>query len=1630
LAGLLSGLTVGVQADGFAANTLTREQMETLVQRTAMAYFYKGSAVQYDASAISWGNRYIAKTMRQTNNRDPEDASDLNAIYTVCSAFPHDVYYSVFGKHVITVPLAAGTAGEYRDSKGVAYTPNDPVYKALEATRNTTSYYTYHAAMAAKAHPEWNLSDPDRDTTTVTDPTDPYADVVYYFGPSMGDDGSVVLTATLQNGATARLYRQTGGSMVVASSVNAAAQDYSGAALTVTDTYTTLGKANTVSVTSGEEGSETVTVYYPVGSYDSESDTVYYYVSDADYTLATENTISTLTRADVERIFAEKARPGDILTVLKAGSTEDDTSASGHAMMYLGDVDGDGVGEIIHSWGSGYNNEARTETSAKTGVTAGTFAAATTQDSYTYSDLGTVPFTYGKDFAYLATSGATKTDYLDGYDNRESNRSWYSSTGGAGKNYDGRSGTAFVGRNGGGSIIIEDWTTRLGWSSTFASTTNKVDTTKAYGNGYFNMKSGTRSSYYPGCDGPASSSVAFQFCILRPLNSSTFTAELSPSAQARQTLPDLGVTKTAEANPFQTVANGDTITYSIELVGNKGRGSYGSGRTTTTAASFNTTIDPTAAYAVNVTETLPTGTEFVSCTGGGTCTGDTVAWNNVSVTDGETKTLTYTVRVTAGRGGKIVSPKGKVVSATDPQGHLSTSEISHLVGGTPLSDSAISPTVTATGTGTEIAAAVYQAAYGVDLQLPATDALIDNLFASDYWSSEGTVSREKFCLRDASELTGDARTLRNMVVQNFIGGRHVICYDENGVRTNLTRLRDFSMEFLRAGDILVYANRSDTTGYFESSGGEYGTYTYVYLGDDTFAYFDENGDYRTVTAPMKTVQYSTTVRYAYSAVLTRAFQQHAFVLLRPTQAVDDLAANGCDLSGMEIVSGEAEMRISYNGEPLSEPVIFPTLMAAINREKAITQEYGQIRQAEYISGLRDDALTPLPVIEIKLLRDAELRTASWIGGNTVLDLNGHTIRVIDKAYLFAFGYDERNYNSSTGKFGSTSQAMMAGDGYIKNGTIVADYLAIYHGNNERLYLQDCAIYARDMGGDCYRTSSTGGILFWGHAFNSSAGAHLYMENCVLGTLGNEKPIMNGHPTGAEYDAGTSGTSSGDASLHVLNNVTIYVPTAFNEGENRHSAWVKDGSKMTVDGTGVMREVTTETATLPVEGATEKEYSVVRFSSGVATIGESKYLTLDAALDAAVAADEPTTVNLTSNVILTGDLTIPEGVTLDPGEFTVRGTVYLEPGSAFGAYAAPAELGENSFGGENYAVFKPDADMAVQQSLTLNDAVVLNAAVADRGYAGYYALLRWTEGGTAKSAVVEGEDRGGLIIFPLVEKKAKNMGDAHTVTIFGVDGEGNAHLARSTTLSIQNYAETVLESHIDWYNDSDAEATGGRFGANLGRTMTAMLQYGAAAQTYFGYATDDLVSANLTDAMTARITAKYGADALAAARSEKVSGATGDRSLFYGTSSILGENMALKFYFRLPASVWTDEALSAVTVKVEYTDHTGVTHTDTFPATDLDRNTSPNFRSHTVNTLVAADIAVPVTVMLLRDGRQIVRAWDSIANYTNRAQAAGMTALADPMLIYGLTARDYFTSVTAPPDVPTAGDNELTIVHFD
>ena len=107
---MAASLFAGLNLHTFAADdTYTRAQMERVIADTAIAYYLKGPDGQYDSYTLSGLSKTKSCVSRLTFGVSPEECSPQRRFYTVCSSYPHLVYYEVFGQHPLLEADMANT---------------------------------------------------------------------------------------------------------------------------------------------------------------------------------------------------------------------------------------------------------------------------------------------------------------------------------------------------------------------------------------------------------------------------------------------------------------------------------------------------------------------------------------------------------------------------------------------------------------------------------------------------------------------------------------------------------------------------------------------------------------------------------------------------------------------------------------------------------------------------------------------------------------------------------------------------------------------------------------------------------------------------------------------------------------------------------------------------------------------------------------------------------------------------------------------------------------------------------------------------------------------------------------------------------------------------------------------------------------------------------------------------------------------------------------------------------------------------------------------------------------------------------------------------------------------------------
>lgn len=385
---MVAGVSLPVSADAIWTDRSVQQQIFT---NTALAYFYKGDAMQYGSYYIASGYRYAGGITRGTPNRSPEDATSEDKLYNVCSVYPHDIYFEAFGEDILTDEMAIPSTSQIHS---VNFETDSVNSDFLTSVQNSTENYCYHGAMAKAAGFDVDTVDVDARENTA-DADNIYADVLYYFGPDLDvETGEPITYATRKADCSGgNLYTISGGVATLAKTTGGAS--YSSASITTNVTATIDG--------------ETLSTYF----YLVEDGGERYYITTDSYTFERNNSIDGLTAAQVDRIFAEELQPGDVIAVMSVSDVTGSGPSGGHTMTYIGDIDGDGVGEIIHSKGSKYNNANQQMVSGDASTSG--YKRYVTQNIY---DRASIQDASKNTFYY--ESAVHTTDFLTGYDLVES----------------------------------------------------------------------------------------------------------------------------------------------------------------------------------------------------------------------------------------------------------------------------------------------------------------------------------------------------------------------------------------------------------------------------------------------------------------------------------------------------------------------------------------------------------------------------------------------------------------------------------------------------------------------------------------------------------------------------------------------------------------------------------------------------------------------------------------------------------------------------------------------------------------------------------------------------------------------------------------------------------------------------------------------------------------------------------------------------------------------------------------------------------------------------------------------------------------------------------------------------------
>jgi hypothetical protein len=252
---------------------------------------------------------------------------------------------------------------------------------------------------------------------------------------------------------------------------------------------------------------------------------------------------------------------------------------------------------------------------------------------------------------------------------------------------------------------------------------------------------------------------------------------------------------------------------------------------------------------------------------------------------------------------------------------------------------------------------------------------------------------------------------------------------------------------------------------------------------------------------------------------------------------------------------------------------------------------------------------------------------------------------------------------------------------------------------------------------------------------------------------------------------------------------------------------------------------------------------------------------------------------------------------------------------------------------------------------------------------YYAVItRYTADGVETVTVPyeQWDDRNTMFAITLSNLAARQMTDKVAVVIYNANG---TQVSQIWTDSVQDYAMRILDN-------SDAETK---------TVLVDMLNYGAAAQIYFGYRTENLANSLLTAEQKACATQNV----VCADQSVK-----GVNSV--GSSLMLKEQIVLTQYFK---NVTAD--MYAV---VSFKDHKGNAHETRVDGSDF--VVKGDLYGVDVKDLVIADGDQMVTVTVYdAQGNVVASATDSINSYC--ARQLGDDALFESVVKFTTSAYAFF-----------------------
>ena len=263
---------------------------------------------------------------------------------------------------------------------------------------------------------------------------------------------------------------------------------------------------------------------------------------------------------------------------------------------------------------------------------------------------------------------------------------------------------------------------------------------------------------------------------------------------------------------------------------------------------------------------------------------------------------------------------------------------------------------------------------------------------------------------------------------------------------------------------------------------------------------------------------------------------------------------------------------------------------------------------------------------------------------------------------------------------------------------------------------------------------------------------------------------------------------------------------------------------------------------------------------------------------------------------------------------------------------------------------------------------------------------------AATITVNGEERYAYTVEGFA---AKEIASDITATLCGEDENGNVVYGKAIPYSLRKFAETQI--------------TKSTTKESLKTAMVDFLNYGAAAQTYFGYNTTDLANVNLTEDQLALATADR-----TLVNSTDTTDSSSTRNKFSSINLELESKITIRATTNITGETYTANK-DTWYAEAKYTNYLGEETIVTIPFSDARIGVDEKDRTYIdVNALAAREMSTPVEFTVYDgDGAAVTNTLTySIESYAaSKANKpdANLAALVKAMMKFGDGTKAYFES---------------------